>query len=71
VLDQSSRDDFVLTIIDVFELTGRGIVVSGHIESWVVRTGDRVSVNRQDVTVATSEVNVEFLDGPGVNRQSL
>jgi translation elongation factor EF-Tu-like GTPase len=37
-------EDFVLTVIDVFGLTGRGTAVIGRIESDVLRTGETVEI---------------------------
>ena len=40
-----SGEKFHMVIDDVFTITGRGTVVTGVIESGVVRTGDTVSIN--------------------------
>jgi hypothetical protein len=35
-----SSEDFVLSIVDVFSITGRGTAVIGPFESGAIRTGD-------------------------------
>jgi translation elongation factor EF-Tu-like GTPase len=37
-------EDFVLTVTDVFRITGRGTAVAGRIESGVIKTGDTVEI---------------------------
>lgn len=41
VTDDPNHQDFVLTIADVFTLTGRGTAVIGPIESGILRTATR------------------------------
>jgi len=52
----SSAGDFRLTVDDVFMITGRGVVVTGQVESGRVTIGLPVQVLRDGVVVATTEV---------------
>jgi translation elongation factor EF-Tu-like GTPase len=48
-----SGEDFVLAIVDVLSVTGRGTAVIGSIESGVLRTGETVEDWDDDQLVAT------------------
>ncbi|MGH8862620.1 MAG: hypothetical protein ACRDVG_15535, partial [Jatrophihabitantaceae bacterium] len=52
-------EDFVLTIVDVFTLTGRGTAVIGPIESGVLRTGDEVEIWDDHQLVSSARATVE------------
>jgi elongation factor Tu len=56
--EESSSEDFVLSIVEVFTLTGRGTVVIGPVESGVIRTGESVQIWDGDALVATVSVAV-------------
>ena len=47
---------FRLTVDDVFMITGRGVVVTGRVESGTVVVGQPVEVSRDGVVVASTEV---------------
>jgi translation elongation factor EF-Tu-like GTPase len=42
VTSESADERFLLTVVDVLDISGRGASVVGPIESGVVRTDDRV-----------------------------
>ena len=58
---EASQEDFVLTVVDVFAITGRGTVVVGPIESGVLRTGDTVEVLDGDHQVTKAQAQIEFV----------
>jgi elongation factor Tu len=53
----SSASGFRLTVDDVFMITGRGVVVTGQVESGTLAVGQRVQVVRDGAVVATTEVS--------------
>lgn len=57
----SVAEDFVLTVDDVFTITGRGTVVTGRIESGVLRTGETVEIWDGGRLVATTRAAVEII----------
>lgn len=57
----ASTEDFALSIVDVFNLTGRGPVVVGPVESGVLRTGETVEVWDGDVLLGTAAAQLEFV----------
>ncbi|MDR2983241.1 MAG: hypothetical protein LBV34_00215 [Nocardiopsaceae bacterium] len=59
--DEDSPEDFVLSVVDVFAIGGRGSVVVGPIESGVLRTGDTVEVLDGDRRVTEAQAQIEFL----------
>jgi elongation factor Tu len=61
VADDSDEQDFVLTIVDVFTLTGRGTAVIGPIESGVLRTGEEVEIWDDDRLVTSVRAQVEMI----------
>jgi GTPase len=54
-----SSEDFVLSIVEVFSITGRGTAVIGPIESGVIRTGDIVEIWDGERLVCTAQATVE------------
>jgi len=56
--EELSSEDFVLSIVNVFTLTGRGTVVIGPIESGVIRSGESVEIWDGDALVCTVPVAV-------------
>ena len=52
-----SAGAFRLTVDDVFMITGRGVVVTGQVESGSVAVGQQVQVVRDGAVVATTEVS--------------
>lgn len=57
----TAAEDFVLTVVDVFNLTGRGVVVMGPIESGTLHTGDEVEIWEDDHLVMTAIAGVELV----------
>ena len=57
----AAGEDFVLTVIDVFRLTGRGTAVIGRIESGVLRTGETVEIRDGGKLVATARATAEMI----------
>ena len=51
-----SAGDFRLTVDDVFMITGRGVVVTGRVETGVARVGQPVSVVRNGAVVVSTKV---------------
>ena len=58
---EHESEDFALDIVDVFELTGRGIVVMGPIRSGTLRTGETVEVWDGQLLVMRAEAGVELV----------
>ena len=56
-----SGQDFVLTITDVFSITGRGTAVNGPIESGALRTGETVEVWDENRLITTARATVELI----------
>jgi elongation factor Tu len=52
----SPTGPFRLTVEDVFMITGRGVVVTGRVETGTVSVGQAVEVVRGGVVVASTEV---------------
>jgi len=52
-----SASGFRLTVDDVFMITGRGVVVTGQVESGTVAVGQHVQVVRDGAVVATTQVS--------------
>jgi elongation factor Tu len=61
VTDDPNQQDFVLTIADVFTLTGRGTAVIGPIESGVLRTGEEVEIWDDHKLITTAHAQVEMI----------
>jgi hypothetical protein len=57
----ATGDDFVLTIIDVFRLTGRGTAIVGRIGSGVLKSGETVEIWDSGQLVATARATVEMI----------
>jgi elongation factor Tu len=60
-MSDGAGEDFVLKIVDVFTLTGRGTVVVGPIESGVLRTGESVEIYDDERLVMTARADVELI----------
>ncbi|MGI3782112.1 MAG: hypothetical protein ACRYG2_15220 [Janthinobacterium lividum] len=58
----SSEQDFVLTIVDIFTLTGRGTAVIGPVESGVLRTAEEVEVWDDQHLVTTARATFELIN---------
>lgn len=58
----SADEPFLLTVVDVFDISGRGTAVVEPIESGVVRTDERVTVARGDEAIATAEAIVKMIN---------
>ncbi len=70
--EEASSEDFVLSIVNVFTLTGRGTVIIGPIESGMIRSGESVEIWDGDVLVASVAVAVGGgLRGRGVDPRSI
>ncbi|MFF2653904.1 hypothetical protein [Streptomyces sp. NPDC058045] len=72
----ADAQDFVLTIEDIFTITGRGTVVVGPVASGVLKNGETVEVREGDQVITTGRAFVEFVCRPGrpprpTNRVSL
>jgi elongation factor Tu len=57
----ADAEDFVLTVTDVFSLTGRGTAVIGRIESGVIRTGETVEIWDGGRLIAAARATVELI----------
>ena len=64
-------EDFVLSVLDVFDLTDLGVVVVGPIESGVARTGDLLELTRGDRVVATATAQVELINARRADPRSI
>lgn len=63
-VDSEQNDErFLLTVDDVFDITGRGRAVIGPIESGSIRSGDQIEVVHHDEVVATANAIVEMPTG--------
>jgi translation elongation factor EF-Tu-like GTPase len=71
VLIDSAAEDFVLTIVDVFRITGRGAAVIGPIESGVIRTGDMVEIWEDDELIASTRATVEMINSRRADPRSI
>jgi len=61
------EQDFLLTIVDIFSITGHGTAVSGRIEGGAVRTGDTVEVWDGQHVVTTARATVEMITARGAD----
>ena len=71
MIQDAASEPFVLTVVDVFDLTGRGTVVVGPIESGVMKTGDPVNVRRNREIVATAIARVELINSRQADPRSI
>ena len=55
-MNDPNTEGFVLTIADVFRITGRGTAVTGRIEAGTIRAGDTVEIRDGETLVATTQV---------------
>lgn len=53
----AATGDFSLPVEDVFQITGRGLVVTGRIQSGQVRVGQQVTILRAGNPIATATVD--------------
>lgn len=60
VVSDQNDEPFLLTVDDVFNLTGRGTAVIGPIQSGSVASGDQVEVVHDDEVVGTAIAIVEM-----------
>lgn len=58
----SSEQFFVLTIVDIFTLTGRGTAVIGPVESGVLHTTEKVEVWDDQRLVATARATFALIN---------
>ncbi|HIZ38074.1 MAG TPA: hypothetical protein H9815_20045 [Candidatus Ruania gallistercoris] len=56
VVPPPAAGDSLLTVEDVFTITGRGTVVTGAVDRGTLRVGQQVAVYRGGQAVATSEI---------------
>lgn len=63
--DEIARQDFVLTIQDVFDIAGRGTIVVGTIESGVLRSGETVGVWAGDQLLVSMPATIDMIRNPG------
>ncbi|GAA1598286.1 hypothetical protein GCM10009789_60320 [Kribbella sancticallisti] len=47
---------FLLTVEDVFSITGRGTVVTGRVTAGMAEVGDQVTITRAGLPIATSRI---------------
>jgi elongation factor Tu len=62
-IPEPARDidkDFLMPIEDVFSIEGRGTVVTGRVESGIVRTGDQIEIVGIKPTAKTTVTGVEM-----------
>jgi len=55
----NSGDSLRMVIDDVFMIKGRGVVVTGRVESGTVKKGDRVVIEDEDISIMTVVGGVE------------
>jgi elongation factor Tu len=60
---EAAGQDFVLTIHDVFTITGRGTVVVGRVESGLLRPGETVEVWAGGQLLATAPAWIDMICG--------
>lgn len=60
-MEDPQVEDFVMTVSDVFNLKGRGIVAVGQVESGTLRTGDEVEIWDAGQFVMTAAAGVELI----------
>ena len=53
--DRPKDKDFLMPVEDVFSISGRGTVVTGRVESGIIKTGDEIEIVgiRETKTVCT------------------
>jgi translation elongation factor EF-Tu-like GTPase len=54
--DLTPAGGFVMTVEDVFSITGRGTVVTGRITSGVIHKGDQVTISRAGQQLGTTRI---------------
>ena len=66
VPDRPTDKDFLMPIEDVFSIKGRGTVVTGKIETWIVKVGEEIEIvgirDTQKTTVTWVEMFHKLLD---------
>jgi elongation factor Tu len=65
---QAASDDFEMAVMDVFNITGKGVVATGQVSQGSISVGDLVCLsNGQSATVEGIEMFRKVLDslGPG------
>jgi elongation factor Tu len=56
---EQSSDPFRMTVDDIFNISNRGIVLTGRVESGTLQQGDRIMIANQTTTVETKAVSIE------------
>ena len=69
--DHSDDEDFALTIVNVFTLTGRGTAVIGRIESGALRTGDEVEVWDDQQLITRARARIELVNSKHADPRSV
>ena len=67
--DRPKDKDFLMPVEDVFSISGRGTVVTGRVESGVIKTGDEieiVGIRETKKTVCTGAVSYTHLTLPTI-----
>ncbi len=60
VPDRPTDKDFLMPIEDVFSIKGRGTVVTGKIETWIIKVGEEVEIVGIKETTKTTVTGVEM-----------
>lgn len=58
----ASSEDFVLTVVEVFELTGRGTVAVGPIEQGVLWSGEQVQIWSEECLLTSAPAFIELIN---------
>lgn len=66
-VDMNTEGDFLLTVQDVFTITGRGTVVTGQVERGFIKVGNSVKIKNS----ATGEIKTSVITGIEMFRKLL
>lgn len=66
-IDLNTEGDFLLTVQDVFTITGRGTVITGQVERGSIKVGDSVKIKNS----MTGEVKLSVVTGIEMFRKLL
>ena len=66
-IDLNTEGDFLLTVQDVFTITGRGTVITGQVERGSIKVGDSVKIKNS----MTGEVKLSAVTGIEMFRKLL
>ena len=58
--ERVTDQDFLLPIEDIFSIEGRGTVVTGRVERWIINTGDEIEIIGIKDTQKTTCTGVEM-----------